>query len=227
MVHDYVHMASLLKKLIKGVAGRDGYAILINTKLGSRLHNKLHSESPTSRDFLLQLFPKLSVGAEIGVNEGDFSERILEIVRPKRLHLIDPWEFKNDDLYRNTPYGSEKIQNQKMMDEKYENVKKRFKTLINKNQVIINRGFSEASHNLFEDDYFDWVYIDGNHLYDFVKKDLEFYFSKVKLGGFIAGDDYYEGGWCDGGVKKAVDEFVNTGLVKIVQIKNNQFVLQK
>jgi hypothetical protein len=220
-------MANLLKKLIKGVVGREGYAVIINTKLGSKVHDKLHSDSSTSRDFLLQLFPKFSIGAEIGVDEGNFSERILEIVRPKKLHLIDPWEFKNDDLYKNTPYGSEKIQNQAMMDKKYESVKKKFESLISKNQVIINRGFSEDISNLFGNGYFDWVYIDGNHLYEFVKKDLHSYLPKIKTGGFMAGDDYYDDGWSKGGVKKAVDEFVNTESVKLIRAKNNQFILQK
>jgi len=221
------YMASFLKKLVKTVAGREGYAVLINTKLGSKLHDRLHSESSTSRDFLLQLLPKFSIGIEIGVDEGNFSERILEIVRPKKLYLVDPWEFKNDDLYRNTPYGSEKIDNQKMMDIKYENVKKRFESLINKNQVVIHRGFSEPISKLFEDNYFDWIYIDGNHLYDFVKKDLSSYLPKIKPGGFITGDDYYDEGWSKGGVKKAVDEFIDAKFAKLIQTKNNQFVLQK
>ncbi|MEP1930273.1 MAG: class I SAM-dependent methyltransferase, partial [Roseibium sp.] len=38
--------------------------------------------------------------------------------------------------------------------------------------------------------YFDWVYIDGNHLYDFVKEDIEICFRKVRSGGIIAGDDF-------------------------------------
>ena len=220
-------MVILLKKLIKRVTGRNGYVFLLNTKLGTKLHNSLHSESTTSRDFLLQTLPKFSIGTEIGVNEGDFSERILEIVRPKRLHLIDPWKFEKEELYRTTPYGSEKIKDQKMMDEKCKNVERRFKNEIKKGQVIINRGYSEEILSVFDDNYFDWVYVDGNHLYEFVKKDLDLCFKKLMTGGLITGDDYYEGGWCNGGVKKAVDELVNTGLVKLIQIKNNQFILQK
>ena len=220
-------MIIILKKLIKRIAGRSAYVFLLNTKLGLKLHDSLHSKSPTSRDFLLQILPKFSNGAEIGVNEGDFSERILEIVRPKKLHLIDPWKFKNEELYRITPYGSEKIQSQEMMDARFESVVKRFKTEIKKGQVIINRNPSEEILSRFDDNYFHWVYVDGNHLYEFVKKDLDLCFKKLKKGGLITGDDYYEGGWCNGGVKKAVDEFINTGLVRVIQIKNSQYILQK
>lgn len=220
-------MANPIKRLIKSVIGRDGYAVLINTKIGSKLHDRLHSNSSTSRDFLLQLFPKFSVGVEIGVNDGDFSERILEIIRPKQLHLIDPWEFVDDPLYSEAPYGSRNVDGQNMMDEKYNSVKKRFAHLINKNHVVIHRCLSENIYNTFEDNYFDWIYVDGNHFYDFIKKDLTLYYSKVKTGGFIAGDDYYPDDLSGTGVKRAVDEFVNTGVVKLIQIKHNQFVLQK
>ncbi|MDP3697256.1 MAG: class I SAM-dependent methyltransferase, partial [Candidatus Taylorbacteria bacterium] len=36
----------------------------------------------------------------------------------------------------------------------------------------------------------DFVYIDGNHSYDYVKKDLELYWDKVKKGGALTGDDF-------------------------------------
>lgn len=220
-------MANPVKKIIKSLIGRDGYSILINSKIGSKMHDRLHSESVSSRDFLLQLLPKHSVGVEIGVNDGNFSERILEIVRPKKLHLIDPWAFISDTEYAASPYGRDNVKNQETMDNKYNSVKKKFMTLIKKDQITIHRGLSETLFSVFDDSYFDWVYIDGNHLYDFVKKDLNLYYSKVKSGGFITGDDYYDGGWSSGGVKKAVDEFVNTGMVKLILIKNNQFILQK
>ena len=220
-------MIILLKKLVKRIAGRQAYVYLLNTKLGLLLHDKLHSSSSTSRDFLLQTLPKFSICAEIGVNEGDFSERILEIVQPKKLHLIDPWKFEDDEFYKTTPYGSEKIQDQKMLDIRFENVTKRFTTEIKKGQVVINRSTSDEILPKFDDNYFDWIYVDGNHLYEFVKKDLELCYMKIKNDGLITGDDYYDGGWCQGGVKKAVDEFINTGLVQVIQLKNNQFILQK
>ena len=181
------------------------------------------SNSSTSRDFLLQTFPKFSTGAEIGVNKGHFSERILEIVKPKKLHLIDPWKFEDGEFYE----AGEKIQDQKTLDTRFENVTKRFTTEIKKGQVVINRSTSDEILPKFDDNYFDWIYVDGNHLYEFVKKDLELCYMKIKNDGLITGDDYYDGGWCQGGVKKAVDEFINTGSIQVIQLKNNQFILQK
>ncbi len=48
------------------------------------------------------------------------------------------------------------------------------------------QGDSTVVHNSVPDDSFDAVFIDGNHSYEYVKKDLENYYPKVKDGGIIA-----------------------------------------
>jgi hypothetical protein len=53
------------------------------------------------------------------------------------------------------------------------------------------------------------------------------YYRKVKAGGYITGDDYAEGGWWQGGVKKAVDEFVSQGHGTLIQIHQKQYIVQK
>jgi len=59
-------------------------------------------------------------------------------------------------------------------------------------------------------DMLDFVYIDGNHSYEYVKRDIENYHCLVKPGGFVGGHDYTSN--IDPRyvikVKKAVDEFV-------------------
>jgi len=55
----------------------------------------------------------------------------------------------------------------------------------------------------FSDNYFAFVYIDGNHDYDFVLQDLKLWFPKVKNKGLLFGDDYNR----PYGVSKAVAEF--------------------
>ena len=47
----------------------------------------------------------------------------------------------------------------------------------------------EAS-KLYEDNSLDFVFIDGAHDYFNVKQDIEHWLPKVKVGGYIAGDDY-------------------------------------
>jgi len=64
----------------------------------------------------------------------------------------------------------------------------------------------KTSDDAFEElanQQFDVVYIDGNHEYDYVKRDILNYQKLIKPNGFITGHDY-EDGWP--GVEKAVDE---------------------
>ncbi len=51
----------------------------------------------------------------------------------------------------------------------------------------------------------DFVFVDGEHSYPYVKQDVELYWPKIRPGGFMCGHDYT---WIDdGGPKRAVDEF--------------------
>lgn len=164
---------------------------------------------------LLREMPKGSVCAEIGVWKGDFSELILTTTSPKRLHLIDPWEFQGE--FSERMYGGSVAKSQRDMDLIYGDVEKRFSK---HNNIIFNIGKSEQVLHGFPDAYFDWVYIDGNHSYDYVMKDLELCFKKVKPGGIIAGDDYTWGRKDGFPVKKAIQDFINAR-----DLKNNLKVL--
>jgi len=192
----------------------------------NKFFNEINSLKKNQKNFLLELMPKNSICAEIGVWKGDFSKKILQIVQPKELHLIDPWKFESEQAYNNAWYGR-KIGSQDAMDQIYNFVIEQFRNEVKNNRVFIHRDLSIKAGKSFTDNYFDWVYIDGNHLYEFVKKDLELFYIKVKKGGFITGDDYEEEGWWKGGVKKAVDEFLQKGIVKKIKIKNSQFILEK
>ena len=152
------------------------------------------------------------VCAEIGVWKGDFSSEILS-KKPKELHLIDPWLHQD---YKAMMYRT----SQENMDEIYNSVKKRFST---DDRVKIHKKFSAEAE--FPKEYFDWVYIDGNHTFPMVSKDLEFYYPLIKKGGFLCGDDY---GWtsidCNLGPKPAVDQFVKRKKLKH-EIHNYQFII--
>lgn len=59
-----------------------------------------------------------------------------------------------------------------------------------KDKVVWIYAFSEKAISEIKEQV-DFVYIDGNHEYAFVKKDIELYYPKVKIGGIIGGDDYF------------------------------------
>jgi hypothetical protein len=177
-----------------------------------------------SREFVLHLMPKESICAEIGVWEGAFSSQIMNIVRPRLLHLIDPWKF--NPTYQHSLYGN-RSESQEKMDDRYRNVERIFANEIISGEITIKRMSSSEAVADYPDDYFDWVYIDGNHLYEAVRADLELYYPKIKTSGFIAGDDYQLSGWWEDGVTRAVDEFSIRPTILRVLIQANQYVLQK
>lgn len=181
---------------------------------------------PDRRRFLLELLPAGSCGVEIGVHVGDFSRQLLDVARPRELHLIDPWRHETSATYATAWYGGRAKRGQHEMDERYAAVCARFAGEIRGGQVVVHRGDSGDILATFPDAHFDWVYIDGNHLYEFVRRDLELAFQKTKPGGLITGDDYHAVGWWEGGVKKAVDEALATREVHLVELRNGQFVIR-
>jgi glycosyl transferase family 25 len=72
-------------------------------------------------------------------------------------------------------------------------------------EVGIKRMPSVYAAKSYEDQSLDFVFIDANHSYEFVKQDIEAWLPKVKPGGYIGGHDY-SGSDGHKGVVKAVDE---------------------
>jgi hypothetical protein len=179
------------------------------------------------RRFVLELLPKSSVGVEIGVHKGDFAAVILGIVSPTLLHLIDPWKHETADAYKDAWYGGQATDGQREMDERYAGVLARFDAEVRSGQVQVHRAQSADVLDRMPDGSLDWVYIDGNHLFEFVRQDIALSFRKVRVGGYVTGDDYTDGGWWQGGVKRAVDEFRVTPGAELRELRNGQYVFEK
>ena len=74
--------------------------------------------------------------------------------------------------------------------------------------VFVERDSVDAAQSL-ANGFFDLVFIDADHTYDSVLKDIRAWAPKVRPGGILAGHDY---GWEFPGVVRAVQEFaVATG----------------
>lgn len=135
-----------------------------------------------TRNDLFKTFLEKMVIMEIGVFKGDFSKFILTSLNPKELHLVDPFEglmMSGDKDGENIIYTDLSIE--------YQNLKNFFH---NDNRVIIHKGYSKTILNQFPDNYFDLIYIDGNHSYAGVSIDLELGYQKIKNGGLLSGHDY-------------------------------------
>lgn len=151
-----------------------------------------------TRDEMLTQCAKGGTICEIGVFRGDFSRVLLNNTLPSELHLIDIFSGK---LGSGDKDGNNMIYTD--LNDEYERLKKLYS---NDTRVKIHRGYSYEVLNSFGDEYFDMIYIDGDHSYDGVKKDLALAVLKVKNGGLIAGHDYNIAEFP--GVVRAVGEFV-------------------
>lgn len=168
---------------------------------------------PTRNDLVKEFINKKSYIAEIGVFKGDFSRFLYNELDPTYLALFDLF----------TGYcGSGNHDGNNMefvqLEVEYFKLKEEYK---DKN-VIFHKGDSSSYLTMYEDNYFDFIYIDAEHTYDSVKKDLLLSYSKIKNNGFIMGHDYdvnpqktpihYD----YAGVRKAVEEFCTEKNVKIL-----------
>ncbi|MCE9634679.1 MAG: class I SAM-dependent methyltransferase [Planctomycetes bacterium] len=176
-----------------------------------------------ARSFLFRVLPKGGACAEIGVWKGAFSRHIVEQSRPSKLYLVDPWIFQPSRP--GTFFGGALAKSQADMDQIHDDVARDIGA---RPGVTILRAPSVEAARQVPDASLDWVYIDGDHAYDAVRADLEAWFPKIKPGGLVSGDDYAPKTWQDTSpVRRAVDEFVASGRVSVVVIRNSQFVLRK
>lgn len=117
--------------------------------------------------FIFDILPKNCICAEVGVWKGDFSQEILDHLNPQKLYLIDPWLYTPS--YNESWYGGAEAKNQEDMDKIYRDVIEKFK---NDSRVKILKMSSIEASKIFPNNYFDFVYIDSCHLYEYVKQDL-------------------------------------------------------
>ena len=176
------------------------------------IQSKIDNFTLDKRAYIIKQFKKKSIIAEIGVWRGDFSQEILLNVSPKELVLVDPWIY-NEKIRGCAPQvkGSEPI-NQKFFDEAKNSTYEKFQSLEFVKILDMN---SENASSKFNNNYFDYIYIDGEHSYKAVIKHLKSWYPKLKINGKIFGDDFY---WREEdnsfSVKKAYEDFIKENKIK-------------
>ncbi len=153
----------------------------------------------------LQKLPKGGLAVEIGVWQGQFSTTILDLIKPEKLILIDPWTHIDDDSHVEAFVGRT---GKTKMDKIFDRVVKKFDDEIKAGQVALIRDFSVPALEMFAPQTISFAYFDGDHSYEGVKSDLEVLFPKMKLGGIMAFDDYHRRGWWGDGVIRAIYDFL-------------------
>lgn len=144
---------------------------------------------------------KFNVLVELGTWKGHsisyLGKKLLEQSYDFKLYGVDLF----DDSYIHTKEGNSYLASQmKYIYDVY-------------NQNLIDAGVREVIKDIkgntwevasqFEDNSVDFVFIDADHNYESVKKDILSWLPKMKKGGIMSGHDYFNN-TC--GVKQAVDE---------------------
>lgn len=138
------------------------------------LNKKIDTSKFTSRDEIAKLIKPESIGVELGVAEGKYSEKLLRKSELKFLYSIDAYDGKR----------GHDIQQYKKALKLLEPYKER--------NSLLKMRFNEAL-DLFPDEYFDFIYIDGYaHTGQEEGKTLQNWYPKLKKGGIFSGDDYSE-----------------------------------
>lgn len=140
-----------------------------------------------SRRGLYQLFAELgyAAGCELGLERGKNAERMFQSIPNLKLYGVDPYEQHPQCSY----IYQAKIRN---WDDAYlmDCRRQAEERLKGKNCQIIAK-FSEDAVKEIKDNSLDFVYIDGDHSYDFVMLDIILWGRKVKKGGIVSGHDYF------------------------------------
>lgn len=140
---------------------------------------------------------------EVGIRNGYNFEKMIKH-NPHVAVAIDSW--KNDKVIGR----NDKAFPQDELDRQYEDFKNRLK---DKAFVQIYKEYSFDAVKRFDDNYFDFVYIDADHTYEGCLRDILDWYPKVKKGRFLLGDDYVHHKTYTGvqyGVIEAVNEFARS-----------------
>lgn len=111
----------------------------------------------------MKSLPRGGCVAEVGTQTGWFAERIVDHLRPRELHLFD---LSFDLLDAQRP------------------------ALRARPEVVIHHGDSSQQLALLPDGHFDWIYVDGDHGLEGVKRDAAVAVHKIKRDGILVFNDY-------------------------------------
>ena len=135
---------------------------------------------------------------EIGVWK---STNIKRLLRGYGSHISELWGIDTFEVGIPSSSRRENRQNAKFWEERYLHACRLMRYFP---QLHIVKTISLKASQLFEEEYFDLVFIDAGHQYQSVKEDIAAWLPLVKGDGLISGHDYGARHYPD--VKKIVDE---------------------
>ena len=174
----------------------------------NRLHLTEHCKN------ILECTTSSFIITEVGVLYGGFSEALISIFKPQSFHMIDTYHM---DPYFTYTDG--------MTVNHYDFIKNKFENIAS---VKLCKGYSNEVLDTFTNNFFDYIYVDAMHQYEYIKRDIVSAYNKIKSGGIIQFNDYTNYSKLeniDYGVFLAVNEFLkeysqNTTVIGLSLDKN-------
>ncbi len=113
---------------------------------------------------------------EVGSAYGESVNVWSQLNKEMKIHCVDTWGGqKGGGVEKNYGEIAFKVFSDRILN--------------NKNIIVVREKSIIASKN-FSDNSLDFVYIDANHSYKCVTGDLDAWYPKVRVGGYVGGHDY-------------------------------------
>lgn len=130
---------------------------------------------------------KVKTMAEVGVYKGDFAYRLLQKCDSiEKYYMIDPWRHLKD-------WNKPANKNDNIFEQFFLEAKE--KTSFAADKTTILRGKTTEVVNKIPNSALDFAYIDGDHTLKGITIDLICLFDKIRVGGWIGGDDFSSSIW--------------------------------
>ena len=145
----------------------------------------------------IKLNKNLRIGLEVGVAAGSHIDSILKNTSVKKMYGVDPYLFyeRNDEkpLIKDLMlffkiYSITKESKKKIFNSFFELAKKKLSKYGRRVELI--RKSSKAAAEEFKNRTLDFVFIDANHSFKNCYQDIQLWYPKIKMGGYLMGHDY-------------------------------------
>ena len=149
-------------------------------------------------------------GAEVGVWDGVYSEALCQANPALHLTCVDPWTKYPEYLirFRQPREDGSVASGEEAFQCAYAAAVKRLQPY----GCTLVRDFSVKAAEGVPDGSLDFVYLDGNHQYEYVMEDISAWLPKIRAGGILSGHDYVQSRQID--VVAAVDAWTTTHAVR-------------
>lgn len=144
----------------------------------------------------------IGTAVEVGTHRAEFAEAFLSTWQGERLYCVDPYlsGYNDKDPVSHSNRDDDYLEAMRVLQPFH-------------NRVSVLRMTSKEAAPDFSKGSLDFVYIDGNHDFEYVNDDIHAWWPKLRFGGVLAGHDFLCPGEVNEGwgryVQKAVVPFAN------------------